>query len=112
MVLRATPVARAVAAMAGAVRLRGHVQSPRPLIKRRTNRFEPQRNGFLVDHPTTLSGSWRGENHPTPRGSYRHAYFWASPNPYVNTSARVALYICVLLCGNCSTHPRPAIALI
>src|SRR4051812_47568411 len=79
MVLRATPVARAVAAMAGAVRLRGHVQSPRPLIKRRTNRFEPQRNGFLVDHPTTLSGSWRGENHPTPRGSYRRAYFWASP---------------------------------
>src|SRR4051812_29618354 len=65
--------------MAGAVRLRGHVQSPRPLIKRRTNRFEPQRNGFLVDHPTTLSGSWRGENHPTPRGSYRRAYFWASP---------------------------------
>src|SRR4051794_30278472 len=79
MVLRATPVARAVAAMAGAVRLRGHVQSPRPLIKRRTNRFEPQRNGFLVDHPTTLSGSWRGENHPTPQGSYRRAYFWASP---------------------------------
>src|SRR3954466_4320665 len=80
MVLRATPVARAVAAMAGAVRLRGHVQSPRPLITRRTNRCEPQRNGFLVDHPTTLSGSWRGENHPTPRGSYRRAYFWASPN--------------------------------
>src|SRR4051794_20578986 len=86
MVLRATPVARAVAAMAGAVRLRGHVQSPRPLIKRRTNRFEPQRNGFLVDHPTTLSGSWRGENHPTLRGSYRRAYFWASP--YVGPAGR------------------------
>src|SRR4051794_40305803 len=69
------------AARPGAVRLRGHIQSPRSLIKRRTNGFEPQRNGFLVDHPTTLSGSCRGENRPTPQGSGRRAYFWASPNP-------------------------------
>src|SRR4051794_19404267 len=68
------------AARPGAVRLRGHIQSPRSLIKRRTNGFEPQRNGFLVDHPTTLSGSCRGENRPTPQGSGRRAYFWASPN--------------------------------
>src|SRR3954447_9164246 len=69
------------AARPGAVRLRGHIQSPRSLIKRRTNGFEPQRNGFLVDHPTTLSGSCRGENRPTPQGSGRRTYFWASPNP-------------------------------
>ena len=69
MVLRAMPVARAVAAMPDAVRLRSHVQSPRSLIKRRTNGFEPQRNGFLVDHPTTLSGSGRSENRPPPQGS-------------------------------------------
>src|SRR4051794_28393789 len=120
MVLRATPVARAVAAMAGAVRLRGHVQSPRPLIKRRTNRFEPQRNGFLVDHPTTLSGSWRGENHPTPRGSYRRAYFWASPKVRLyhacsplpgatkgNTLEAARIKLCVGIAQHHQTKERP-----
>src|SRR5689334_15807527 len=50
--------------MTGAVRLRGHMQAPRSLIKRRPNGFEPECNGLVVDHPTTLCRSGRGANHP------------------------------------------------
>src|SRR5689334_20535542 len=71
---------RCDAAMAGAVRLRSHVQAPRSLIKRRPNGFEPDCNGLLVDHPTTLSGSARDANRPPPSGCRRCAYFWASPD--------------------------------